>query len=927
MAKRVPWEEPEALLLFDAYELVQSNPDKRQLIVNALSNNLRRRAHDCGVEVDDVFRNAAGISMRLAEIEKIIHPEATGLSNTSTLFRKIADLYINHRRTFLRKVKSLEEFRVKILPDQVSFDQYETVVLLDGYLNISTPGETRAHTARLVSAKLKCLAENRGRVINEVYRSEGGISGRLNRMDQAFRGEYSDDEPVPQIFKDTVRLYRDDRKKFKELLKTANSLIGKVVLPEDEAKAAKQRQKMRDSSPLIKTKYVNTKRDRRFKDQYPKAYVAIYNALEKRFYTDPKGVTATDIFTDLKKKYTRKTVIEILGGASWAKERVPGKYVHELGDDIMATQENHEKIFFKWLNTQLPAKRVASMEKNCKLISMMLLKQRVVKKPLFLIDSVEELVKAEDRIPACFAKATLRGDAVQLVKYFIYYLKENKNEAPALHLNATAGEAKPKTPTTKPCDASRTDFYNWLSQHELLSGPTCRSYVSGIRSSETYAKEHGFADYLLFTEDVDAAAKTVVALLEDTDFIAHHGSYRAHLKKYLQYLGKDPSSVQAKPQVAKTGKPAKQLIDPKLVKAIEDTVKGYTEGIAVTELEDRFSRYSDGDRRAAFQSADIIPVLDKYYHKDNIEDFDFLVETLYAALCHQFASDGGYTSAHALYKEVAPKLDDFFFYNSAFDSRAEIYDIASYLFGKAGYKGASFIFYSKEHIWKEEPDYAKNYGGLMIKYAREHGNVISRDEAINYITQHGSGTPAQTVSLILNKSGWQNFLQYAENQFVIAEALKVDDNFCSMLTHQIETLLEGEDYVALGDVSDYFYFTLPSLPVGVTWGPLLLESVLEHYDVGFITIDAGESNDMKTIDAALLRKNSSLKTFADIVWNELRRDYQLPHTFTSEEFRIYLLNKGFLHGQEKIYTVHKTVANDLRFYWTDGNSKVTVSNS
>ena len=144
----------------------------------------------------------------------------------------------------MRKVKSLEEFRVKILPDQVSFDQYETVVLLDGYLNISTPGETRAHTARLVSAKLKCLAENRGRVINEVYRSEGGISGRLNRMDQAFRGEYSDDEPVPQVFKDTVRLYRDDRKKFKELLKTANSLIGKVVLPEDEAKAAKQRQKI-----------------------------------------------------------------------------------------------------------------------------------------------------------------------------------------------------------------------------------------------------------------------------------------------------------------------------------------------------------------------------------------------------------------------------------------------------------------------------------------------------------------------------------------------------------------------------------------------------------------------------------------------------------------------------------------------------------
>ena len=120
---------------------------------------------------------------------------------------------------------------------------------------------------------------------------------------------------------------------------------------------------------------------------------------------------------------------------------------------------------------------------------------------------------------------------------------------------------------------------------------------------------------------------------------------------------------------------------------------------------------------------------------------------------------------------------------------------------------------------------------------------------------------------------------------------------------------------------------MPEVPAGVTWGPLLLESILERYEIGFRTIDAGDSNDMKTIDAALLRKNSIYKTFADIVWNELKRDFQLPHTLSNEEFRLYLLGKGFLHGQEKIYTVYKTVANDLRFYWTDSNSKVTVSNA
>lgn len=925
MAKRILWEEPEALLLFDAYDLMQAHPEKRREIINAMSINLRRRVFDLQIPVDDVFRNPTGINMRLQEVEKILHPESIGLSNTSALFRSTAEMYSNHRRTFLRKVKSLDEYRVKILPEGVGFDIYETVILLDGYLQLVNPGETRAHMSRLISAKLRSLAENRGCVVTEAFRTEGGINCRLNKMDQAFRGIENENSIVPQIFLDAVEIYRLDRKTYKGLLKTANTLVGKITLPEDLLKAEKEKKKRREAAPVIKTKYISTKKDRKLHDAYPKAYVAVFDALERSFYTEPKGVTATGIFVTLKKRYLRKVVLEILEGSSWAKERKQGKYVHVRGDEIMETQTNVAKKFFKWLKGKLPSKQVASIEKNYNSISVMLLKQKVIKKPLFLIDDAGELNKLESKVSGCFVKASLRNDATQLVKYYIAYLNdENAQESIKQPVE------KPATVpiVTRVCDASQTGFYNWLSQHELLSGPTCRSYVSGIRSSEAYAKEHSYVNYLLFSEDTNAAAKTVIALLEDADFLAQHGSYRAHLRKYLQYLGVGLPTIQTQSTAGvKTPKTPKQAADPNLVHAIEDTVKGNADGITATELEDRFSRYSDSDRRSAFQSADIIPVLDKYYHKDNIEDFDFLVDTLCDALCHQFNVDGGYTSAHALYKEVAPKLDDFFFFNSAFESRAEIYDFAAYLFGKAGYKGANYIFFGKEHIWREEPDYAKNYGGLMIKYAREHGNVISRDDAITYITLHGSGTPAQTVSLILNKSGWQNFLQYAENQFVISEALNVDESFCTRLRNQIETLLEGEDYVALGDVSDYFYSTLPEVPAGVTWGPLLLESILERYEIGFITIDAGDSNDMKTIDAALLRKNSVYKTFADIVWNELKRDFQLPHTFSNEEFRLYLLGKGFLHGQEKIYTVHKTVANDLRFYWTDSNSKVTVSNS
>ena len=74
------------------------------------------------------------------------------------------------------------------------------------------------------------------------------------------------------------------------------------------------------------------------------------------------------------------------------------------------------------------------------------------------------------------------------------------------------------------------------------------------------------------------------------------------------------------------------------------------------------------------------------------------------------------------------------------------------------------MFMNNTHIWKEEPNYPKDYHGLMIKYAREHGNVFSREEAVEYFDQIGSPSPSATFSNVLFTTGSKSFLQYAENQ-------------------------------------------------------------------------------------------------------------------------------------------------------------------
>ena len=186
-------------------------------------------------------------------------------------------------------------------------------------------------------------------------------------------------------------------------------------------------------------------------------------------------------------------------------------------------------------------------------------------------------------------------------------------------------------------------------------------------------------------------------------------------------------------------------------------------------------------------------------------------------------------------------------------------------------------------------------------------------------------SPSATFSNVIYNTGSDLFLQYEENEFVLSEALHINDHFLAEVQNQIELLVDDEEYIAMGEIDDFFYTTLPLLPSGVCWSAFLLEEILRVYDIGFTTIEAGKYNDKKTLAAAIVNRRSNYKTFGDIVWNEISKYYMLPKDFTATEFREFLLEKGFIRGSEKMWNVHKTVDGDIRFYWTDNYGKVTIN--
>ena len=615
--------------------------------------------------------------------------------------------------------------------------------------------------------------------------------------------------------------------------------------------------------------------------------------------------------------------------------------------------KNVEKLFCEWIKRNYSQ---YSPDVICQLLARgeeFCLRINVLPMPLFETTDIEVIKKYVRTVTnnKIFRVRNKKQHTEIINAANLYYLFVRA--LPELESDGSEEEMPPKTTATHIVDYSETSqetddytlsqtandrlesyFYRWLIEEEELAEPTCRSYVSALHSAEAFAEENRINPSLICTMDYKVALATVSSLLQNPQFREYNKTQHNRFSAAFRKLEKFFSNISTDTVVIEPSKNTQVLVEKnnlepsvpdELMKSVDEILKSASNGITKDEMCNRVSGFSVHQINAALAACHAVLVLKKYYHPDNISDYYEMADILLDVIKRQFSQNGDYTSAQQLYNEARSRLDDFFFYNNAFDSRQEVYDLAVHLFGKERYKGNSFVFVNNMHIWKTNPDYPKDFHGLMIKYAREHGNIFSREEAIKYFEQIGSPSPSQTFSNILFTTGKNSFLQYAENQFVLSETIHINEYFLSSVTAQIERLLEGEDYVAMGEIDDYFYTTLPSLPSGVYWSALLLEDILRVHDTDFWTIKAGKDNDKKTVPAAIVRKKSHYRTFSDLVWNEVSKSFSLPKEFTASQFREFLLDKGFIHGSEKMWSVHKTVAGDIRFYWTDNNGKVTIN--
>lgn len=141
MALRIPWDIEEAVLMLDM--LLKSLDGKltRKEAIRQVSEKLRRRAVNRGIEFDDIFRNENGITFQMSALEVAYTGRKTKLKQPTKLFMETVNLYRNNRELYEEILKEAENV-VEPTSVQDEFCSYlsmqmPTFQLSDAYLMLS----------------------------------------------------------------------------------------------------------------------------------------------------------------------------------------------------------------------------------------------------------------------------------------------------------------------------------------------------------------------------------------------------------------------------------------------------------------------------------------------------------------------------------------------------------------------------------------------------------------------------------------------------------------------------------------------------------------------------------------------------------------------------------------------------------------------
>lgn len=109
---------------------------------------------------------------------------------------------------------------------RIPWDEYEEAILLHALMNVLNHNIKRQNAISEVSKQLRALAINRGITIDDKFRNENGIALQMSNLEYAFTDGNSGLRKESGWYFNIVRLYRENYKKYNELLEESMKILG-----------------------------------------------------------------------------------------------------------------------------------------------------------------------------------------------------------------------------------------------------------------------------------------------------------------------------------------------------------------------------------------------------------------------------------------------------------------------------------------------------------------------------------------------------------------------------------------------------------------------------------------------------------------------------------------------------------------------------
>lgn len=433
---------------------------------------------------------------------------------------------------------------------QPSWNMLEAIVLLEAFIAAKDGVLSRTDAIKKASIDLRKMALNQGKSVDQTFRNENGITFQMCSIESAFYGKNMF-KPATKLFTEATRIYHEDQKEYQKLLEEARTMIdGKKTIIDDYMQHL--------------AKKVSPSQLSEFYDFYAEieAFCLKTKVLQKPLFetTDfeiikkvQRTIEQNKIFRITHKRQFNKILAACRHYYLYIKEgKFPQPETESEKNEFIEAPPSAVPAHIGAADAHDDAEQLTRTEQDKRLLHKYPIVYKRVYSALKVADCALSIRILEDKISRIARPSVLEEilDNVSWAKpvgneysysdgIVDHHIVINQVDASPVQeeehrsVNQPSGFAN--------AGVNNTTFYQYLSKTLGMADATCRSYTSAINNCESFAKEHGFTSWRLYTDNRSVTEETIKLLMANEDFQEYnakqHNRFRAALQKFLTFIG------------------------------------------------------------------------------------------------------------------------------------------------------------------------------------------------------------------------------------------------------------------------------------------------------------------------------------------------------------------------------------------------------